>query len=252
MTLQDKKVIAVRTGKTIYKHEGKVYKTFEKNYKKSDILNEALNHARVEESGIAVPTLYEVNCYDGKWTIVYQEIEGKTLEQLMNEHPENMDEYMDLFLNLQLEIHDHNLPHLNKIKDKLMVKIAACDLDATVRYELHTVLAGMPTHEHVLHGDFNPSNIVISSKDSRPYVIDWSHAAQGNSSYDAAMTYLEFILQDKQDLAERYLDAYVAKTETPKTYVQRWIPLVAASQLAVANPTQAEYLRKALNIYDHE
>lgn len=250
--MSEKRIVAVRTSKTVYRQDGKIYKVFDENYSKSNILNEALNHARVEETGLNIPTLYEVTTIDGKWAIVYQYIKGKTLEQLMNEHPEKMDEYLKLFLDLQLEIHSKSLPHLNKIKDKVMQKIAMCDLDATVRYELHTRLASMPTHEHVLHGDFNPSNIVISDEDHKPYILDWAHAAQGNSSYDAAMTYLEFQLTGNLDLAEKYLDAYVSKTGTAKTYVQRWIPLVAASQLPTAKKEQAEFLKHALNIYDHE
>jgi|GEM_PF-5525917 len=43
------KVIAVRTSKTVYKDEDRAIKVFDADYKKSDILNEALNQARVEE-----------------------------------------------------------------------------------------------------------------------------------------------------------------------------------------------------------
>lgn len=250
--MQDKRIVAVRTSKTVYRQDGKIYKVFDENYSKSDILNEALNHARVEETGLNVPALLEVSNQDGKWTIVYEDIKGKTLEQLMSLNPDKMDEYLELFLNIQMEIHSKSLPHLNKIKDKIMQKIAMCDLDATVRYELHTRLASMPTHEHVLHGDFNPSNIIISDKDGKAYILDWAHAAQGNSSYDAAMTYLEFQLSGNLELAEKYLDAYVNKTGTLKTYVQKWIPIVAASQLVNAKSEQLEFLKHALNIYDHE
>ena len=43
-----KKVIAVRTAKTVYRDGDKAIKVFGDEYKKSDILNEALNQARVE------------------------------------------------------------------------------------------------------------------------------------------------------------------------------------------------------------
>ncbi|MEG2080344.1 MAG: aminoglycoside phosphotransferase, partial [Oscillospiraceae bacterium] len=47
-----KKVIAVRTSKTVYKDGDRSVKVFNEDYKKSDILNEALNQARVEETGL--------------------------------------------------------------------------------------------------------------------------------------------------------------------------------------------------------
>ena len=55
-----KKVIAVRTAKTVYRDGDKAIKVFGDEYKKSDILNEALNQARVEETGIPMPKLIEV------------------------------------------------------------------------------------------------------------------------------------------------------------------------------------------------
>ena len=81
-------------------------------------------------------------------------------------------------------------------------KISETDLDATTRYELETRLNGMPNHTKVCHGDFNPSNIIIDESGT-PYVIDWSHATQGNGSADAARTYLLFRLNHQEELAEK-------------------------------------------------
>lgn len=251
--MEQKRIVAIRTGKTIYRENDKLYKVFEENYKKSDILNEALNHARVEESGLVVPTLHEVGNIDGKWTLVYQYIKGKTLEQLMAKNPDKIDEYLELFVNLQMEIHSKSIPHLNKIKDKIKDRISQCEqLDATTRYELHTRLASMPNHDHVIHGDYNPSNIIISDDGGKVYVVDWAHASQGNSSYDAAMTYLLLQLSGNLTLADKYLDLYCKKTNTLKNYVQSWIPIVAAAKLVTCRKEEAEFLKHALNIYDHE
>ena len=118
------KVIAVRTDKTIYRDGDKAIKVFDSGYSKADILNEALNQARVEETGLSIPKIIEVTKVDGKWAIVSEFIEGKTLDQLMKEHPEKMDEYMNLFVDLQLSVHAQRAPLLNKLKDKMNRKIA--------------------------------------------------------------------------------------------------------------------------------
>ena len=49
------KVIAVRTDKTVYRDGDLAIKVFGSDYDKADILNEALNQARVEETGLNVP-----------------------------------------------------------------------------------------------------------------------------------------------------------------------------------------------------
>lgn len=82
------KVLAVRNLKTIYRDGERVIKLFDDSFRKSDILNEALNHARAEETGLNVPKLLEVTIKEGKWAIVTEFIEGKTLERLMQENPE--------------------------------------------------------------------------------------------------------------------------------------------------------------------
>ena len=61
------RVIAVRNNKTIYRDGDKCVKVFNENYSKSDVLNEALNQARIEETGLNIPKVLEVTMIDGKW-----------------------------------------------------------------------------------------------------------------------------------------------------------------------------------------
>lgn len=245
------KVIAVRTSKTVYKDGDCAIKVFDADYKKSDILNEALNQARVEETGLPIPKLLEVGVIDGKWAIVSEFIKGKTLARLMDENPDKIDEYMNLFVDIQLDIHSRKAPLLNKLKDKMNRKISETDLDATTRYELHTRLEGMPKHNKVCHGDFRPSNVIVG-EDGVNYIIDWAHATQGNASADAARTYLVFYLKGEEELAEKYLDLFCQKSDTAKQYVQKWLPIVAASQSVKRNPEEKELLTRWLDVVDYE
>ena len=245
------KVIAVRTYKTVYKDGDRAIKAFDEDYKKSDILNEALNQARVEETGLPIPKLLEVGVVDGKWAIVSEFIKGKTLGRLMEENPDKLDEYLNLFVDIQLQIHNQKAPLLNKLKDKLNRKISETDLDATTRYELHTRLEGMPKHNKVCHGDFRPSNVIVG-EDGTNYIIDWSHATQGNASADAARTYLCFCLKGETETAEKYLDLFCEKSDTAKQYVQKWLPIVAASQSVKRKPEEKELLTRWLDVVDYE
>ncbi|MBE7044651.1 MAG: DUF1679 domain-containing protein [Ruminococcaceae bacterium] len=245
------KVIAVRTDKTIYQDGDSVVKVFNSDFSTANVLNEALNQARVEETGLAMPKLREVSKVDGKWAIVSDFIPGKTLEQLMKEHPEKMDEYMELFVDIQISIHEKRAPLLNKLKDKMQRKISETELDATTRYELHTRLEGMPKHNKVCHGDFNPSNIIIT-EEGTPYVIDWAHATQGNAAADAARTYLLFSLAGESERANQYLKLFCLKTNTARQYVQKWIPIVAASQLVKKNPEEKDFLMNWVDVVEYE
>lgn len=244
-------VIAVRASKTVYRDGNRAVKVFDEQYSKADILNEALNLARIEETGLNVPQVLEVTKIDGKWAIITTFIEGKTLAALMEEQPERRQEHLALLVDLQLQMHQKTAPMLQKLKDKMHRKILEADLDPHCRYELHTRLESMPKHNKVCHGDFNPSNIIVTS-DGTPYILDWSHATQGNASADAARTYLLFCLSGEQKLADNYLTLFCRKSNTAKQYVQHWMPIVAASQSAKGNPEEREFLLSWANIADYD
>lgn len=245
------RIIAVRNNKTVYRDGDRCLKVFNEDYSKADVLNEALNQARVEETGLHIPKILEVTVIDGKWTIVTEFIKGKTLSDLMKENPDNKEEYLKLFVDLQLEMHSKTCPLLNKLKDKMNRKISDTDLSATVRYDLHTRLEAMPKHNKLCHGDFNPSNIIIT-EDGTPYILDWSHATQGNASADAARTYLLFWLNGDISGADEYLKLFCDKSNTAKQYVQKWMPIVAASQSVKGNAAEREFLHSWINVVDYE
>ncbi|MGN0819704.1 MAG: phosphotransferase [Christensenellaceae bacterium] len=244
-------VIAVRTNKKVYRDGDLCIKVFDNDFSKSDILNEALNQARVEETGLNIPKIKEVTSIDGKWAIISEYIEGKTLDRLMKEQPEKKDEYLAAFVDLQMLAQSKTCPLLTKLRDKLNRKISMTTLDATTRYELHTRLESMPKHNKLCHGDFNPSNIIVKD-DGTMYILDWSHATQGNASADVARTYLLFWLNGEQETAKKYLDLFCKKSDTAKQYVQKWMPIVAASQSVKCNAKEHDFLLSWVNVVDYE
>ncbi|MBQ8201792.1 MAG: phosphotransferase [Clostridia bacterium] len=244
-------IIASPAHKTVYRDGDQAIKVFDETYNKADILNEALNTARVEETGLNIPKLISVSMVDGKWAIATEYIPGKTLAQLMAENPEKEDEYLNMFVDIQLDIHKHTCPMLNMLTEKMQRKISATTLDATTRYELHTRLAAMHVHKKVCHGDFNPSNIIVTPE-GKTYILDWAHATQGNASADVARTYLLFVLEGKEQLAEKYMNLFCKKSDTAKQYVQKWIPIVAASQSVKGKEEEMELLHRWASVCEYE
>lgn len=243
--------IAERKTKTVYKDNDKTIKLFVPNYSKSDILNEAVNQARVEETGLNIPSLVEVTKIDDRWALVSEHIEGRTLESLMEEHPEKQEEYLNLFVDTQIKILSKEAPLLNKLKDKMQRKIASASISEDVKYELNIKLESMPKHKKICHGDFNPSNVIIK-ENGEIYVIDWAHVTQGNASADVARTYLLFCLNGKKEEAERYLEIYSEKTKTEKQYIQKWIPIVAAAHLPKASEEEKRFLMNWIDVIEYQ
>ncbi len=244
-------IIAERSNKIIYRSGDYTVKVFKEHESKVNILNEALNHAKIEETGLKVPKIHEVLKIDGKWSIVFDYIEGESLYALMQKDMENAEKYIDMFVDIQLSIHAMRAPTLTKLKDKMNNKISASPLDATTRYELHTRLEGMPKHNKVCHGDLQMGDIIIT-KDGTPYILDWAHATQGNASADAARTYLILNLKGQKEIGDIYLRKFCEKSDTAMQYVQKWLPIVAASQLVKGKEKEKALLQSWVDVVDYE
>ena len=244
-------VVAKSKNKVIYRDGEKCIKLFDELYSTADVLNEALNHARMEETDLNIPKIHEVKLIDGRWAIISEYVEGKTLAQLMEENPEKKNEYIELLVDLQMQVHTKTSPLLTKLKDKMNRKIAATKFDSVTRYELQTRLESMPRYYSVCHGDFNPTNIIITP-DGKPYIIDWAHVTQGNAAADVARTYLLFRLEGDESGAETYLDIFCEKSGTEKKYVQKLMPIVAASQSVKGHEEEAEFLASWVSVVDYD
>ena len=244
--------IAERKTKTVYRDGNKTIKLFIENYSKAAILNEALIQSRVEENtDLKMSRLLEVTKIENRWALVTEFIEGTPLDVLMREHPEKEDEYLNLFIDIQLEIMSKKVPLLNRLKDKYRRKLSEADIDDTTRYELLQRLEGTKNHDKLCHGDFNPSNVIINANGEYS-IIDWAHATQGNASADVAKTFLLFSLNGQTELAEKYLDLFTEKSGLEKRGIQRWIPIVAAVQLKKGGADNKEFLEKWIDVVDYE
>lgn len=245
------KCIGKGTLKSVYLEDNTAIKVFEKEYPKAEVLYEALNNARVEDTGLNIPKVLEVTMIDGKWAIRREYVEGKTMAELMKEHPEDIDKYLEMMVDMQLKIHQKRNPLLNKLKDKMSKQISDLDcIDDSTKYDLQVKLEGMPKHTKLCHGDYEPRNIIID-KDGELHVVDWVHASQGNASADTARTYLLLALESKET-ADKYLNLFCEKSQTEKKYVQQWIPIVAAAQLAKKRPEEKDLLFSWLDVFEYQ
>ena len=239
------RVIAVRNNKTVYRDGDRCIKTFNGEYSKTDVLSEALCQARVEQIGLNVPKILEVTMIDGRWAIVSEYVRGKTLAQLMEQNPERKEAYIDLLTELQLSVHQKTAPVPERLADKLRRRLSQLRADETTRKALKRHIEAMPECSTLCHGDFNPSNIILTESEV-PYILDWSQATLGDAAVDAACTYLYFRFGGEAAEAERYLDSFCRKSHVARQDVQKWIPVVAGLRLVRGDPSECERFLKSI------
>ncbi len=211
----------------VYVENGRVVKLFKEHVPKKRVLGEALNHTIVEEANINVPALREISLIDGRWALIMDYVEGQTYNDLIFLHPNKKDELMEEFVDIQIEIHVTKVEGLDGLYEKLSSLVNSIpELDDINKYELLARLEGMPKHTKLCHMNYNLNNVIRNEKGV--WILDWENALLGNASADVANTYLILRMQN-EDLAELYLSKFCEFTCTPRTYIQKWLPIVAAS-----------------------
>lgn len=250
-------VLKKRANKIVYRDGDRIVKVFNDVKPASDVFNEALNTARVAEVGIRVSAPLQVSQieggeHDGCWAVANRYVPGKTLYDAWMENPKGFDGYLDQMIDLQLEVQGYRAPLLNRQKDKLnrMISNTRGIIDATTRYDLHIRVEGMQSDEHVCHGDFIPSNIIVG-EDGLLYLCDWTHVTAGMPEVDAAMTYLLFSVKHP-DNAELYLKRYCERADVARQAILRWMPVIAAAELSRGRTRDEEFLKSWVDVYGGE
>lgn len=255
MILPETKTELVRRGnKVVYDLGDKIAKVFNETKPVSDVFNEALNLARINECGIRSPKALEVTKLEGDeagWALITTKVPGVTLAEKIEAEPQCFGEHLEQFVDLQIEIHGYTSPLLNRQGDKYARMINSLEaINATTRYNLLERLDGLKKGTAVCHGDFNPSNVIVS-EDGTLSVCDWAHATQGAPAADVAMTYLLFSLTSKEQ-AEAYLDTYCERADMAKQIVRQWLPVIAASELARKRKVNEEFLMSWVDVFDYQ
>ena len=249
--MADRQILEEKSYKTVYREGNVIVKAFTPSHPMSDVYNEAYIHACVEDAGVPVPKLLGVFMQNGGWAIQMEYVAGKTLDTLMKEKPDKADEYLEKLVDIQLEVGGYRVRNLRNTRMKMEDAIKAMtEIDASTRYELLQRIHGMAQHSKLCHGDLVPSNIVIK-EDGSWCVLDWAHASAGNAGADAAITYMRFSL-DAPELAEKYLRLFCKKADMAIQYIQKWLPVVAAAQMAKHREAERKLLEKWISVAEYQ
>ena len=224
-------VLLERTDKVVTRDKNTVLKIFGPSYKVSAILNEAMNEARAAETGLPVAKVIEVLKLRDHWCIRREWVEGKTLADVMASDKKNLMKYLKEFVAIQCEIFSKTSERMGNLADKLDKQISASPLPKETRYDLHMRLQSFARGKALCHGDFNPTNVIITPK-GEWRVIDWSHVRLGDPLADVARTYLLFWLAGYVAAAEKYMALACEALKVKVAEVQKWLPIVAAAESA--------------------
>ena len=169
---------------------GTILKLFHDWMPEENTVYEARIADLVHQTGLRVPAVVEKVEINGRHGIVYEQVEGPTMSQVMMGELWRYRHYARLLAELHAQVHAQPAhPEMPSQHKRLKNKIHAVEgAPEAVKKAALQALQALPQGDSLCHGDFHPENILMT-KDG-PVIIDWMDAARGSPIADTARTRL--------------------------------------------------------------
>ena len=200
--------------------DGKVCKLFYPGDPGEAVDREYRNAKEAERLGLPVPKVFELVETGGRTGIVYEKIAGKSMLECIFENPEKAVFYLEEFVQLQKKW----------LKEAIVQSASVLSYKEYMRMQINGVgqeeaslfeeINGLPEGDTLLHGDFHPGNVLITTE-HRAVVIDFMNVCKGPALYDIARTY--FLLKEKDEAFGR---AYLEKMEVSKETIEPFYKVI--------------------------
>lgn len=217
-----------------------VVKLFHAGYPPNSVRREFENAALLRGLDIPVVQSHELVVYEGRYGIVYDKINGTSMQDLVLLSGD-VEKYAAMLAGLHKRMLACTASGAMSIKSILRTNIERTHLlHKKSKSDVLAVLDRLPDGEAVCHGDFHFGNVIVEQESM--YVIDHMNVCRGHEYADIARSvYLlemtpvpnsfpdkERILSMKQGAAEMYLK----QMGVARAQLSDWLLVTAAARLA--------------------
>lgn len=172
--------------------------TVVKVYKNPDSLDEIRHEREVARKALilGIPTAisYDIVRVGENYATMFELVNAKSISRLIQEEPQNIDKYIDLFVGLLKQIHSTVVEkgELPEQKETVLgwVHWLEPHLPKDQYAKLLALVEAVPQTEHLIHGDYHTKNVMIQGDEL--IMIDMDTLAVGNPVFEFAPIYLAY------------------------------------------------------------
>lgn len=182
---------------------GKVYRldadTIIKVYMNPDSLPDIQRERELARKAfvMGIPTAipYDVVRVGDGYGSVFELLNAKSFAKLINAEPENIDHYIELYVDLLKKIHATELkpgdmPEMKSVAVKWVDYLA--DYLPKEQYEkLRALICAVPEDRHMMHGDYHVKNVMLQN--GEVLLIDMDTLCMGNPVFEFASIFLAYL-----------------------------------------------------------
>ena len=239
-------IAAGRTARIFRLDTGAVWKRYEQAVARETVEREVAAMALARARGLPVPEPGPAERRDGRWGLTMPFVAGLNGMQRLMAGLDGEEDGAIALARLQARVHACDGAGLTDYKDLLAAAIRAADpLTPSERAAVLEVLAGLPSGNSLLHGDFHPGNLIWS--DDGPVMVDWVMAGYGHPAADIArsLTLFGYGLSGP-DTHPRFETAYLGALDTDLTDLDGWLLVQRAARLSESAERYPERVAEAV------
>ena len=208
--------------------------TIVKVYRNSDALDEMQREREISRKAfvLGIPTAipYDVVRVGDKFGTVFELLNARSITKLINAEPENIDAHVATFVDTLKHIHstavkDGELPAMKAVAMDWAGYLKG-HLPAAQQEKLSAMIAAVPEHPYMLHGDYHSNNVLVQN--GEPLLIDMDTLCVGHPVFELASTFNAYVGFGAIDpeVTARFLKMDYA---TAKSVWEKFLPLYLGS-----------------------
>jgi tRNA A-37 threonylcarbamoyl transferase component Bud32 len=244
--------------------ENKVIKLFRTEVSKERIDLEYRISELVQKHYQYAPKVFGKINLDNREGIVYEFIEGKTINENIPKHLLKVRTFGKCLGTLHAKMHKQKTYKIRSQKPYFEQKIRNSSLLSNKKEDvIINYLYSLKDGDSLCHGDFHPDNVLLAN--NNPFVIDWSNLTIGNHYADIART--TYLLKRGTDpnapqrsavykavakvfrfiFYRSYYKSYEKICKILKNEIKAWEIIICAARLNENIPEEVDYLVKRIN-----
>ena len=172
--------------------------TVVKVYMNPDSLDEIRNEREVARKalvhGIPTAIAYDVVKVGNSYASMFEMLNAKSFSKLLAAHPENIDEYAKMYIDLLKLIHGTEMEEgeLPDMKETALnwTRFLKGHVPEEEYEKLYSLVDGVPRDNHLIHGDYHTKNIMLQGDEVM--LIDMDTLALGHPVFELASMFLAY------------------------------------------------------------
>jgi len=202
----------------------------------------------VRRLGVRVPSFYEAVETEGRTGLAFDKPTGGTFTDWFGSSKYHWDKMVSLFAHEAHEMHLHNVPELDSVKDLIAPRLRRAGLSNDLLARTEVIMKKLPDGDGLCNWNHIPGNVIVSR--DGPSNIRWEALRKGPYLADVARTIVLLKLEGEDVLAEAFRKEYMKICGRPDEELAAWMLIVAADKLADGIGAEKETLGKIVRAND--